>query len=250
MRQWVDVDKASDAISGVFNSMENAISHFGSTVNQVFEAFTFCSVLKWYEDRGWTVKVVNPVDLKTKRPVQFVKLKFSTRGRPDGYSYAICENDAGDAVQVRHQLRVSTKFDRGRYPPANICLDVAVIRPINGIEYFSTDDAIPNESLVSFGEAKHMSAYAELVAAFLGMVHELQPSRLRRVRRGAWDEDHVAPFLYVSGHLYTTAKGLVESILRRKYDVDVYWDTRSLATGLGVPKKKAGAPSSTGRVRS
>jgi hypothetical protein len=33
-----------------------------------------------------------------------------------------------------------------------------------GIAAFETDIAIPNEQLLGFGEAKHMSAFAKLVA--------------------------------------------------------------------------------------
>lgn len=238
MAKWVDISGTGNAIKKVFADNKQTISHFGGTVNQVFEAFTFCAVIKWYETNGWTVQIVNPIDPQTKQPENLVKLKFSTRGRPSNYSYARCSKDGENDIEIRHQLRVSTKHYRGGYPLANVCLDVAVVQVDPGdLDYFGTDDAVPNNMLVSFGEAKHMSAYAELVANFIGLVHELQPKRLKCVRRGDWPQDHVAPFLYVSGHLYSTAKGIYATIKRRKYDVDVYSDTVELAQGFNLPKQ-------------
>ncbi|HNO77606.1 MAG TPA: hypothetical protein PKN33_06050 [Phycisphaerae bacterium] len=237
MTKWIDTVKAGDAIKKLFADNKQSIAHFGQTVNQVFEAFTFCAVIKWYEQQGWKVEIVNPIDTKTKKTCTLVKLKFSTRGRPSSYSYARCSKDGQPTIEVRHQLRVSTHHYRGGYPLANICLDVAIVQVNDGdLDFFGTDDALPNSQLLSFGEAKHMSAYAELVASFIGMVHELQPLRLKCIRRGKWSQGHVAPFLYVSGHLYSTAKGIYATIRRRKYDIDVYCDTVELAQGFKLPK--------------
>lgn len=239
MDKWIDIPKAGDAIKKVLADNKRTLSHFGGTVNQVFEAFTFCAVIKWYEQEGWAIQIVNPIDPQTKQRGQFVKLKFSTRGRPSRYSYARCAKDGTDDVEIRHQLRVATKHYRGGYPLANVCLDVAVVRVDPGdLDHFDTDNALPNDRLVSFGEAKHMSAYAELVASFIGLVHEMQPERLKCIRRGNWLRDHIAPFLYVSGHLYTTARGICATIRRRRYDVDVYCDTVELAQGFRLPKKQ------------
>ena len=87
---------------------------------------------------------------------------------------------------------------------------------------FTTDSAIPNNWLIAFGEVKHMSAFAELVASFVGLVHELTPRRLKRVRIKDYKNEHIAPFLYASGIMYPTAKGILQTIKRRKFDIDVY----------------------------
>lgn len=68
-----------------------------------------------------------------------------------------------------------------------------------------------------------MSAFAELIASFIGLVHELRPDRLKRIRIKTWTRDkHLAPFLYVSGVMLNTAKGINETIENRKFDIDVY----------------------------
>jgi hypothetical protein len=84
---------------------------------------------------------------------------------------------------------------------------------------------------VSFGEAKHMSAFAELIAGFVGVVHELQPERLKRVRVAHFKSSpHPAPFLYVSGYLWNTAEGVRQTLMRRKVDLDIY--TRAMPMSL------------------
>lgn len=240
MADWIDTSQTRDKIQGLLTSKKSEIAHFGSTINQVFEAFVFCATVTWYGTNKWQVHIHNPDDPKTKKPSKLVKFKFNTRGKPSGYSYASCEKDGNNRLEIRHQLRVATNHDKGKYPPANICLDVAVIYAEDGeLGWFKSDTALPNNQLVTFGEAKHMAAYAELIASFIGIVHELQPSRLRRVRRGKWNQEHPAPFLYVSGTLYTTARGIVATVHNRRYDIDVYSQTTDLANGFSLPTKPA-----------
>lgn len=209
-----------------FKQRQTDLRTFGSTVNQTFEAFVFASVAQWYNERKWKVSFVNPIDKKTKLP-RF-RLKFNTRGEPKNYSFAVATKGA-KTVHIRHGLRVATKAHRknrkGFY--ANVVLDVAVIRPLD-LSYYKTYYALPNSELITFGEAKHMSAFAELVASFIGMVHELQPSRLTRGRHTSKRNHHLPPFLFVSGLLYTTAKG-ISTCKRRRFDFDIYSSAKEVS---------------------
>lgn len=201
-----------------FESEKPRLNSFGNIVNQVFEAYTFASTIKWYEKKGWVIQIISPVFKKKK----IFKLKFTTKGAPNKYSYVICEKD-GKKCQIRHQLRVATKSysEKSKYR-ANICCDISILNDLD-LSQYSTDTFLPNKDLISFGEVKHMSAYAELVAGFIGMVHELQPKKLKRIRNKGWVmNEHISPYLNVSGLLYPTAKGLDETIKKRKYDVDIY----------------------------
>ena len=72
------------------------------------------------------------------------------------------------------------------------------------------------------GEVKHMNAFAELLANFIGLIHELTPARLKKIRKRALNHSAIPPFLYVSGLMNPTAKGLQGSIDIRKFDLDVY----------------------------
>lgn len=232
---WIDLRQLKSSLAGFFNQQQKSISIFGSTVNQTFEASVFASVLGWYRTRGWKVTVENPMDMETAKPV--FRLKFSTRGRPAGYSYAKCVSDQTE-IHIRHQLRVATRaYKLGQKTPANVCMDVAIILPAD-VTYYTTNTAVPNDHLLTFAEAKHMSAFAELVAGFIGLVHEVQPDRLGRIRTKKWSASsptHPAPFLYVSGILYHTAQGMKETIERRRYDIDIYTQTASLPGAPPLP---------------
>lgn len=209
--------KTQRELQNFFDANKAKLSSFGNFVNQTFEAFAFAKVIEWYQSKGYKTTIINP---KVNR-IDTFRLKFSTRGTPNKFSYAVMTlND--ETIQIRHQLRVSTvtNSDKLKYS-ANICCDVVIMHN-EDLKYFNSDAPIPSDWLISFGEMKHMSAFAELVASFLGLVHELAPKRLRRIRKKGMVPDHIPPFLYVSGFMNPTAKGLFETIKRRKYDIDIY----------------------------
>lgn len=212
-----DQKKTKEELRVFFKAEKAKLNDFGNAVNQTFEAYVFAKVIEHYKSIGFKVLIINPkVDGK-----YVFKLKFSTRGAPGKYSYALIEFE-DYKFQVRHQLRISTKADNHKlYHSANICCDISIIQD-NDLSLFSTEDALPNNQLISFGEVKHMSAFAELVASFVGLVHELQPFRLRKIRTKSHEDQHLAPFLYVSGYLNPTARGIFHSIQKRKYDLDIY----------------------------
>lgn len=215
---YINIEELKGTLAKFFVEEKEDLGSFGSTVNQTFEAFVFASTIAWYRKKGWHVRLNHPKDSKG-RSRNVCHLKFSTNGQPSNYSYAIASKD-GLKVQIRHQLRVATAYHDDENPhPANICLDVAVIEDTD-LSNYSSKCFVRNDKLATFGEAKHMSAFAELVASFLGLVHELQPGRLKRKSRGK--SDHLAPFLYVSGWLNSTAQGLKETIEKRELDLDVY----------------------------
>lgn len=238
-KTWIDTTAIKRDLSSFFQLKRTDLSRFGQTVNQTFEAFVVVTLVRWYADRGWKVQVVNPA--RGNKNQKGVRLKFSTRGKPNNYTYFLCSKGRNQ-VQIRHQLRVAThSHDQDTVPPANICLDVAVIESIDLSEYKS-DNFVPNELLRTFGEAKHMSAFAELIAGFIGLVHELRPRHLRRHRNRLLRNGkraHLAPFLYVSGWLNRTARGMKTTIERREYDVDIYHRTESFLEAAVLPSKPA-----------
>lgn len=232
---WIDKAEVQSQLSNFFTQNRGEIADFGSTVNQTFEAFVFASMIKWYEQNGWSVEFVHP---KNKDNSQYVKLKFSTRGAPSKFTFARCKKGEQE-IQIRHGLRVATKHHKAEQKyRANIVLDVAVIANIN-LSKHGTDEHVDNSCLLSFGEAKHMSAFAELIANFIGLVHELMPEKISSIRiHDGFSKErmHPAPFLYVSGYLYPTAQGIAETIKARGYDIDIYdYTAGPEAFGIHLP---------------
>lgn len=217
-KYYFNQKETKELLSRFFKQEKASINSFGRSVNQTFEAYVLASVIEWYRRSGWVIKFEMP---RNSNGRQYFKLKFSTRGAPKKYTYIVCEKE-NEVLQIHHQLRVETKWHaRNKRYNANICCDVAVIKQTD-ISGYSTDAAVSNKDLVSFAEAKHMSAFAELVANFIGMVHELKPDRLKRLRIKHYKNKHLPPFLYASGILFKTAKGMEETIEKRKYDIDIY----------------------------
>lgn len=229
---WINNESLKSDLTKYFIENKREITEFGNTVNQTFEAFVFASLVNWYIKNAWKVEFVNP-DPESK----FVKLKFSTRGKPSGYTYALCSKGT-NKIQIRHGLRVATKYHRDdQAKPANVVLDVAVISDTD-LSKHKTNDHAYNVHLITFGEAKHMSAFAELIANFIGLVHEMAPDRVKELRPyigPILNPEHPAPFLYVSGHLWPSAQGIVETIRYRGYDIDIYdYETGSIF-GVKLP---------------
>jgi hypothetical protein len=121
---WIEKGEIQSRLASFFAENRTDLQDFGSTVNQTFEAFVFASTVRWYANHGWSVKFKNP------QPNNYVKLKYSTRGKPSSYTYALCAK--GDQkIQIRHNLRVATRYHRkGLSNAANVVLDVAVISNI------------------------------------------------------------------------------------------------------------------------
>jgi hypothetical protein len=228
---WVDQQRLTERLTAFFGAQKDDLAAFGRTVNQTFEAFVFAQVVSWYRHKKWEVKLVPPKD----KPAEYIRLKFSTRGRPANYTHARCTKGKR-AIQIRHGLRVATRFHRRtQRHPANVVLDVAVIKDLD-VSSLKTYHHVENEHLVTFGEAKHMSAFAELVANFIGLVHEMLPERVARNgrrRRSA----HPRPFLYASGRLYSTAEGIRETIAARDLDIEVYDHTTTAFFSSPLPIK-------------
>jgi len=213
-----DQTKVRDSLKDFFTNEKALINSFGSTVNQTFEANVFAEVIKWYRSNGWTVNIINPII--NGKPT--FKLKFNTRGAPINYSFAQCsKND--QTCQIRHGLRTHTKsYNLRNNKSANIVCDIVVMKDVC-IDNFTSDTALNNSLLIAFGEVKHMSAYAELIASFIGLVHELKPEKLKRIRRRSYQlSENISCFLYVSGIMYRTAEGIIETIKKRKFDIEIY----------------------------
>lgn len=210
-----DQNSAKNSLQDFFSTNGSLLASFGKTVNQTFEAHVFAICIKWYKANGWNITIQNPKNGSYKGKFQ---LKFNTRGAPRHYTYAICAKDQ-QVIQIRHGLRVSTRYESiVKKNPANICLDISIIKD-NDLTDYDTSDSLPNDQLVSFGEAKHMSAFAELIANFIGMVHELMPEYLTKKKT---KKNHLNPFLYVSGYLNPTAKGIKETIENRNIQIEIY----------------------------
>lgn len=227
---WFDQQLAIGTLTHFFKDDGGKASDFGRRVYQTFEALTFAQTIKWYKDKNWTITIINP---GTGKKNEF-RLKYSTRGDTKNFTYAMCTNpdDPSEVVQIRHQIRVATAYNTRKKPSslwANIVCDVAVLQDRN-YDYIAGNMHVENNRLITFAEAKHMDAYAELLAAFIGLVHELQPWRLAHdvKKRRAQYAHHPKPWLNLSGVCMATAEGIKYTIVQRGLDIEVHDSRRPL----------------------
>ena len=103
-------------------------------------------------------------------------------------------------------------------PSASFVVDVGVIEK-NSANGLSTNNSVENKNLLTFGEAKHMTAFAELISGFIGLVHELKHVNLRKSKAKS---NHLDPFLYVSGFVNPSAEGVISSVEKRGYRIKFY----------------------------
>src|ERR1700722_18421574 len=103
---WVNQERLKARLSRFFIQNRDSLGAFGRTVNQTFEAFVLAATAAWYQENDWNVQFIHP---KSKDgSVKPLRLKFSTRGRPENYTFISCQKGK-DSRHIRHQLRVATR---------------------------------------------------------------------------------------------------------------------------------------------
>lgn len=225
-----DQKEAITKLEQFFQGSKTDINDFGRTVNQTVEVFAFTSTAKYYKECGWNLNLIHP-NKKNK-----LKFKFSTRGKQSNYSFFKITK-GNEECQIRHNLRVENYFNTNNSYAgldSNFCVDIAITQNYD-FDKLSSDTPIPNQYLISFGEVKHMSAFPELLASFIGLVHELKPECLKRINN--FPKQHLYPFLYLSGKLLKSGNVLFRSFKHRGYKLLIF-DIESNFTVKGVKKLK------------
>ncbi len=81
-----------------------------------------------------------------------------------------------------------------------------------------------------------MNAFAELIGGFIGTVHELLPKKLKKHKKSKRIPLHPYAFLFVSGFSNRSARGVIATISKRGYRINVYdVDVKELH---GIPLQK------------
>lgn len=77
--------------------------------------------------------------------------------------------------------------------------------------------ALDNGALATFAEVKKLVVYPMLLAQFVGIVHEITPSRLKRLKSGTPSDDHFPPALITLGYLTATSSKAIKGFAKRKF---------------------------------
>lgn len=165
-----------------------------------------------YRLAGFTVTVENAVN-------GLFVAKLSSRGHPYNFSWFRCVR-GNELYEIHSNLSVLGGHKDG----AVYVVDVAVVAGEDKVPKTKPKQkwvALENSALATFAEVKKLVVYPMLLAQFIGIVHEITPSRLKRLKPGAAADDHFPPALITLGYLTATSSKAIDGFAKRKFRVCV-----------------------------
>lgn len=197
------------------NKHRTVLAEHSKRISDYFEMSCFNMVVQYYEKKGYKLEVQNLQGGK-------FKYKCSPNGLLKNFSYfkAVLTVTQGlaDTVYLYHNATVQSAFDNQVYTTPDIVVS-KTNTPIETKDYYLTRKTmsyIPNDSLVTFCEAKHLVPFPELMINFIGTVHELKPECLIESAERQVSA-HIAPSLMMSGTLGVPTRSIQNSFERRYY---------------------------------
>lgn len=197
------------------NKHRTVLAEHSKRISDYFEMSCFNMVVQYYEKKGYKLEVQNLQGGK-------FKYKCSPNGLLKNFSYfkAVKNVTQGlaDTVYLYHNATVQSAFDNQVYTTPDIVVS-KTNTPIETKDYYLTGKTmsyIPNDSLVTFCEAKHLVPFPELMINFIGTVHELKPECLTESAERQVSA-HIAPSLMMSGTLGVPTRRIQNSFERRYY---------------------------------
>jgi len=226
----MNVDAVSTALRDFTQSHRTDFALIGTRESQLLELAAIVAVELHYRSNGYVTSIRSPFG-----PATFV-VKTSTRGHPANYSSILLQKE-GEETEAHMNLLVRGAHDEGIY-----CVDVGIVRARAVPE--KADRKVkwlcaPNESLLSFVEAKRLAVYPMLLAQFIGIVHEIKPQFLQAPSPSGFGPIlHLPPTLVALGHFSGNSKAIIEAFERRSILVCIAenFDIRLAAQRKGSTK--------------
>lgn len=191
------------------------LAEHAKRISDYFEMTCYNFVIRYYEKKGFVLKVQNLQGGK-------FKFKCSPTGLLKNFSYfkATKNNGCGidEEVYIYHNATAQSVFDEKVFTTPDIVLSSSNV-PAETKDYYATKKTlsyIPRESLITFCEAKHLTPFPELMVNFIGTIHELKPHCIDSNRK-AYDSEHIAPSLMMSGTFGKPTKRIQHSFEKRYY---------------------------------
>lgn len=197
------------------NKYRILLAEHAKRISDYFEMTCYDFVIRYYEKKGYELEVQNLQGGK-------FKFKCSPTGLLKNFSYfkATKKNNHGDGkvVYIYHNATVQSAFDEKVFTTPDIVISNSN-PPAETKDYYTTKrilSYIPQESLVTFCEAKHLTPFPELMVSFIGTVHELKPDCVNDHEEHI-DSEHIAPSLMMSGPFGKPTRRIQHSFEKRYY---------------------------------
>jgi hypothetical protein len=205
----MNIDEVERAVKRVLEEHPEALSAVASSQSKLLELAAVTGVAEHFKHLGFQVKVAG------KTPAGAFLVKTSTRGYP--WNFSRFDVELGETkLEIHMNLMVRGAHDEGVY-----CVDVGLVRGGVIPAKKAKDKWIcaPNAELITFLEAKKLVIYPMLLAQFIGIVHEIMPSFLKRKKKGPAENPLLPPTLVVLGHYSGNSTKIVSAYQKRGINV-------------------------------
>ena len=235
-------------IASFLQNHRTEIQNITSAITNIFEAFCYVVVVKYYADLGYRIEPDKLLDGK-------FRFKYSTAGNPWNFSFfRVCNPQTSVALfEIRHNLKIVSSWTQDgdtERDKALFAVDIAIVNPDRvpnppiGTPRGGSVTWLENENLLTFGEVKKLVAYPMLLAQFLGIVHELQPQYIGLVKpliAGSAMEHHPPPILFTDGHISLGSKKVIESFVSRGFQLTIIANVTTLSDADVINQLRASA---------
>src|SRR5690606_5646070 len=147
-------------------------------------------------------------------------------GNPENYSFFEAVYKIGKLTfiyEIRHNINIQSYYTDNTYTTP----DISILKPdqvqIDNDFYISKQKYyyVSNSSLISFCEVKNFTPYPELLFNFIGVVNELRPNLLRKVKYSG--TKHITTSLMISGKSNRHTDKIIAN-LQDRYHINVICD--------------------------
>lgn len=148
------------------------------------------------------------------------KVKSSAKGYPFNFSWFRARREDAE-VEIHSNLSVLSAYthDDGVY-----VVDVGIVKSgcLPSKKSGKGWKGVNNLDLITFIEAKKLVIYPMLLAQFIGIVHEIKPSFLKKAKvPGLKRGGHFSPALVSVGYLHGTSRSIRNGFTERGFKVNI-----------------------------
>ncbi len=213
-------------ISNFLSAHAATISNHAERISDYFEMSAYNSVVKHYDNNGYSITINNLIDGK-------FKYKLSPAGYPSNFSYFTAQKTytykgtvTNHIFEIHHNLTVASGRSSGIYVTPDISIiNQGTITNLTDPKYFFSGSRkycyVDNSNLKSFCEVKNLNPFPELLFSFIGLLNELKPKVFdgQTLKTKPY---HIAPSLMLSGGGNYHVREIKKQLLDR-YNINIFY---------------------------
>ncbi|MER9195736.1 hypothetical protein NKI13_20940 [Mesorhizobium australicum] len=208
----MNVAEIEKELKAFINKHSVQFEHLAVRETALLELGALTMATEHYRLAGYTITVENAIN-------GLFVAKLSSRGYPYNFSWFKCVK--GDEL---YEIHSNLSVMGGHNDEAVYVVDVAVVVGDDKVPKAKPKQkwvALDNKALATFAEVKKLVVYPMLLAQFIGIVHEITPSRLKKLKAGLPADNHFPPSLITLGYLTATSSKALKGFAKRKFRVCV-----------------------------